>query len=79
MPRDRAPARGAGPGPGAPVLTGRLRASHVACHLPDGGAAMAASALRVFADDLAWHADHGPCPGAAHPPVVPVPAPGLGR
>jgi NADH:ubiquinone oxidoreductase subunit F (NADH-binding) len=36
-----------------------------ACHLPDGGAGLAASALRVFATDLRWHADHGPCRPAA--------------
>jgi len=36
-----------------------------ACHLPDGGAGLAASALRVFAKDLSWHAGHGPCPPAA--------------
>ena len=36
-----------------------------ACHLPDGGAGLAASALRVFAKDLRWHAGHGPCPPAA--------------
>jgi len=36
-----------------------------ACYLPDGGAGLAASALRVFARDLSWHAGHGPCPPAA--------------
>ena len=36
-----------------------------ACHLPDGGAGLAASALRVFAKDLSWHAGHGPCPPGA--------------
>jgi NADH:ubiquinone oxidoreductase subunit F (NADH-binding) len=36
-----------------------------ACHLPDGGAGLAVSALRVFAKDLRWHARHGPCPPAA--------------
>jgi NADH:ubiquinone oxidoreductase subunit F (NADH-binding) len=35
-----------------------------ACYLPDGGAGLAASALRVFAKDLRWHASHGPCPPA---------------
>jgi NADH:ubiquinone oxidoreductase subunit F (NADH-binding) len=45
-----------------------------ACHLPDGGAAMAASALRVFAQDLHRHASSGPCPQVSRAPVVPVPA-----
>jgi len=32
-----------------------------ACHLPDGAAGIALSGLRVFADELADHARHGPC------------------
>jgi NADH:ubiquinone oxidoreductase subunit F (NADH-binding) len=48
-----------------------------ACHLPDGGAALAASALRVFARDLHRHASFGPCPQASRAPVVPVPGPAL--
>jgi len=43
----------------------RLLPGRGACHLPDGGANLAASALRVFAQDLRWHAGHGPCPPAA--------------
>jgi len=43
----------------------RLLPGRGACHLPDGGAGLAASALRVFAADLRWHAGHGPCPAAA--------------
>jgi NADH:ubiquinone oxidoreductase subunit F (NADH-binding) len=46
-----------------------------ACHLPDGGAALAASALRVFARDLHRHASSGPCPQSSRAPVVPVPDP----
>jgi NADH:ubiquinone oxidoreductase subunit F (NADH-binding) len=46
-----------------------------ACHLPDGGAALAASAFRVFARDLHRHASFGPCPQVSRAPVVPVPAP----
>jgi NADH:ubiquinone oxidoreductase subunit F (NADH-binding) len=45
-----------------------------ACHLPDGAASFAASALRVFADHLPLHETHrGPCPGATGPAVLPVP------
>lgn len=46
-----------------------------ACHLPDGVARLAASALRVFADDVRRH-ERGPCPAArgrsafAVPPVA---------
>ncbi len=48
-----------------------------ACHLPDGAAALVASALRVFAADLEQHVSRGPCPAARRPPVLPVPrAPG---
>jgi NADH:ubiquinone oxidoreductase subunit F (NADH-binding) len=48
-----------------------------ACHLPDGAAALVASALRVFAADLEQHVSRGPCPAAGRPPVLPVPrAPG---
>jgi NADH:ubiquinone oxidoreductase subunit F (NADH-binding) len=50
-----------------------------ACHLPDGTAALAASALRVFGDDLRRHAGSGPCPRAGRPPVLPVPGQDSGR
>jgi NADH:ubiquinone oxidoreductase subunit F (NADH-binding) len=43
-----------------------------ACHLPDGVARLAASALRVFGDDVRSH-QRGPCPGARGRPVFPVP------
>lgn len=45
-----------------------------ACRMPDGAARLAASALRVFADDARWHAAHGPCPGALAGPALRVPA-----
>ncbi len=50
-----------------------LVAGRGACHLPDGTAALAASALRVFDRDLRLHAESGPCPQAGRPPVLPVP------
>jgi NADH:ubiquinone oxidoreductase subunit F (NADH-binding) len=46
-----------------------------ACHLPDGASGLVASALRVFAADLAEHARSGPCRAAAGAPVLPVPSP----
>jgi hypothetical protein len=45
-----------------------------ACQLPDGTAALAASALRVFGRDLRRHAASGPCPQAWRQPVLPEPA-----
>ena len=51
-----------------------LVARRGACHLPDGTAALAASALRVFGDDLRGHAASGPCPQAWRAPVLPTPA-----
>ncbi len=50
-----------------------LVAGRGACHLPDGTAALAASALRVFDRDLRRHAESGPCPQAGRPPVLPGP------
>jgi NADH:ubiquinone oxidoreductase subunit F (NADH-binding) len=47
-----------------------------ACHFPDGAAALAASALRVFGADLEHHLRYGPCPRVGRAPVLPVPAPG---
>jgi NADH:ubiquinone oxidoreductase subunit F (NADH-binding) len=46
-----------------------------ACHLPDGVARLAASALRVFSGDVRRH-ERGPCAGASGRPVFPVPAGG---
>lgn len=44
-----------------------------ACHLPDGVVRLAASALRVFAEDVRRH-QRGPCAGASGRPAFPVPA-----
>jgi NADH:ubiquinone oxidoreductase subunit F (NADH-binding) len=55
----------------AGLVTGRG-----ACHLPDGAAALARSALRVFAADLETHVTAGPCPRAGGPPALPVPGGG---
>jgi len=43
-----------------------------ACHLPDGAARLAASALRVFGDDVKRH-QRGQCPGAPGRAVFTVP------
>ena len=45
-----------------------------ACHLPDGTARLARSAVAVFAGDVERHRMYGPCP--PHPPVLPTPATG---
>ena len=44
-----------------------------ACHLPDGVARLAGSALRVFADDVRSH-ERGPCLAARGRPVFAVPS-----
>jgi NADH:ubiquinone oxidoreductase subunit F (NADH-binding) len=44
-----------------------------ACAHPDGAIRLAASALTVFAADVARHAAGRPCPAAASAPVVPIP------
>jgi NADH:ubiquinone oxidoreductase subunit F (NADH-binding) len=44
-----------------------------ACHLPDGTAGLAGSALNTFAGDLRWHLGNGPCGRVTAPPVLPVP------
>lgn len=44
-----------------------------ACHLPDGVARLAASALRVFADDVRRH-ERGPCLAARGRPVFAIPS-----
>ncbi|HEY1619507.1 MAG TPA: NADH-ubiquinone oxidoreductase-F iron-sulfur binding region domain-containing protein [Streptosporangiaceae bacterium] len=46
-----------------------LVAGRGACHLPDGTAALVASALTVFDADLRSHAARGPCGRAVRPPV----------
>ena len=43
-----------------------------ACHLPDGTAAIVASALRVFGGDLRQHAERGPCARIGRAPVLPT-------
>ncbi|MER6410096.1 NADH-ubiquinone oxidoreductase-F iron-sulfur binding region domain-containing protein [Streptomyces humidus] len=45
-----------------------------ACRHPDGVARLAASALRVFADDVDRHLAHGACPAAHRSPQIPVPS-----
>lgn len=44
-----------------------------ACAHPDGAVALAASALAVFADDVARHVEGRPCAYATVPPWLPVP------
>jgi NADH:ubiquinone oxidoreductase subunit F (NADH-binding) len=43
-----------------------------ACQHPDGAVRFLSSALRVFADEFADHAHHGPCQLCAAPAVLPV-------
>ncbi|MEY9945101.1 NADH-ubiquinone oxidoreductase-F iron-sulfur binding region domain-containing protein [Kitasatospora sp. GAS1066B] len=50
-----------------------LLAGRGACRHPDGASRLAATALAVFAADVRRHLETGPCPGAALPPVLPVP------
>ncbi|HEY4412089.1 MAG TPA: NADH-ubiquinone oxidoreductase-F iron-sulfur binding region domain-containing protein [Gaiellaceae bacterium] len=50
---------------------GPLVAGRGACAHPTGAARFAASAVDVFADEIALHRA-GRCSGAAHPPVLPV-------
>jgi NADH:ubiquinone oxidoreductase subunit F (NADH-binding) len=56
-------------------LEGRvgLLAGRGACRHPDGASRLAATALRVFADDVGHHLSLGPCAAAGHEPVLPVP------
>jgi NADH:ubiquinone oxidoreductase subunit F (NADH-binding) len=68
-----------GAGEGGRNLTERLHtlASLVsgrgACSHPDGAARLVASALDVFAQELADHARHGPCAACARPSELPRP------
>lgn len=50
-----------------------LLAGRGACKHPDGASRLAASALRVFAQDAHRHLAHGPCPAASAAPIVSVP------
>jgi len=56
----------------------RLVSGRGACHLPDGTASMAASALRVFGADLLRHLTRGPCQRVSRAGVLPVPRPPAG-
>ena len=58
-----------------------LIAGRGACHLPNGAATLARSALTVFAADLHAHVRAGPCHRAAGSAVLPIPrlTPGLAR
>jgi NADH:ubiquinone oxidoreductase subunit F (NADH-binding) len=46
-----------------------------ACHMPDGAVRLVATALDVFADELARHADRGACPAVRRRGVLPLPDP----
>jgi NADH:ubiquinone oxidoreductase subunit F (NADH-binding) len=48
-----------------------LVAGRGACTHPDGAARLVASALAVFAEELADHARHGPCAACARPSELP--------
>jgi NADH:ubiquinone oxidoreductase subunit F (NADH-binding) len=63
--------------PGYHLLAHRLGiiAGRGACRHPDGATRLAASALRIFADDVRNHLIGYVCAGLRHPPVLPVPAP----
>jgi NADH:ubiquinone oxidoreductase subunit F (NADH-binding) len=52
-----------------PLIEGRG-----ACRHPDGATQLAASALRAFAPDAAWHDRVGPCHGVRRRALLPVPA-----
>jgi len=44
-----------------------------ACRHPDGAVQLVRSALRAFEADVRRHDQHGPCPGVARAPLLPVP------
>jgi NADH:ubiquinone oxidoreductase subunit F (NADH-binding) len=53
----------------------RLVSGRGACHLPDGAAALVASAISVFDADLRAHVAAGPCARAGAAPLLPIPRP----
>lgn len=57
----------------------QLVARRGACGHPDGTAQFALSAVGVFADEFADHAEYGPCDACARAPELPLPVPGAGR
>jgi hypothetical protein len=46
-----------------------------ACKLPDGAVRFVTSGFAVFAEHIADHRAHGPCPAFDSPPALPVPRP----
>jgi NADH:ubiquinone oxidoreductase subunit F (NADH-binding) len=62
-------------GPGLPWITRWCDqvAGRGACAHPDGAAGFVSSAVRVFADGLADHAQHGLCDACNAPPVLATP------
>lgn len=71
-------------GPVRPRFLARLEADlgvvarRGACHHPDGAARLVASALAVFAADVADHLQGRPCPGSGRTAALPVPGAGRG-
>ena len=64
------------PGPdivGSVQQLASLVTSRGACHLPDGAAGLARSALTVFAADVQAHLKAGPCAQADRPAILPIP------
>jgi NADH:ubiquinone oxidoreductase subunit F (NADH-binding) len=67
-------------GDGGPGLPWILRwcdqvSGRGACAHPDGAAGFVSSAVRVFANELAEHAQHGLCDACSAPPVLVTPPP----
>ncbi len=76
-PGGRVSQRGGGPGgrgaiPRIATLAGLVN-RRGACSHPDGAARLVASALDVFAEELADHAHHGPCAACTRPSEMPRP------
>jgi NADH:ubiquinone oxidoreductase subunit F (NADH-binding) len=49
-----------------------LAAGRGACAHPDGAASFVTSAVRVFREELADHARHGPCDACRWPATLPI-------